>query len=104
MAKVIWADPALANLKSIVEYISHDSPTYASRFALTVVAAPRRLELFPHSGRIVPEFGRPDVRELIHGAYRIVYQIRGDVCYIVAVAHGSRDILQHIEPGDWVIG
>jgi len=101
VAKIIWAEPALSDLKEIVGHIALDSPAYAERFGLRLVEAPRRLEMFPRVGRIVPEFGDEDIRELIYGAYRIVYQIRGDACYIVAVIHGSRDFLRHVKPGEW---
>jgi hypothetical protein len=36
------------------------------------LAAIEQLEDFPQSGRVVPEFGRPEFRELIRGSYRIV--------------------------------
>jgi len=33
------------------------------------------LETFPNSGRVVPEFGHPQLREHIAGHYRIVYYV-----------------------------
>jgi len=54
MAKVIWTEPALADLQEIIEYIANDSPAYAERVGTRVVQAPRRLEHFPASGRVVP--------------------------------------------------
>lgn len=101
MAKIVWTEPALKGLHRIIEHIAEDSPVYAERFGLRVVEAPRRLEQFPYSGRIVPEFNDEDIRELIYGSYRIIYLIRKDVCYITAIIHGSRDILSHLKPGEW---
>ena len=102
MAKVVWSVPALEDLKDIVDYVAKDSPAYAERVGMHLVEAPRRLEVFPLSGRVVPEFARTDMRELIYGAYRIMYQIRGDACLIAAVVHASRDIVRHLDPGDWI--
>ncbi len=68
---------------------------------MKVVEAPGRLEQFPYSGRIVPEFNDENIRELIYGSYRIIYLIRQGICYITAIIHGSRDILRHLKPGDW---
>jgi plasmid stabilization system protein ParE len=101
MAKVIWTEPALNDLLSLIQHIAEDSPAYAERFGIRVVEAPRRLEQFPLSGRIVPEFKDENIRELIYGHYRIIYLIRNNICYITAVIHGSRDIIRHLEPGEW---
>ncbi len=101
MAQVIWTKPALNDLREIIEHIASDSPAYAERFGTSVVQAPRRLKQFPLSGRVVPEFADERIRELIYGSYRIIYSIRRSSCYITTVIHASRDILKHLEPGEW---
>ncbi|MBM4136034.1 MAG: type II toxin-antitoxin system RelE/ParE family toxin [Nitrospira sp.] len=103
MAKVIWTEPALTDLLKIIEYIARDSQFYAERFGLKVVQAPRRLREFPYSGRVVPEFNDNTIRELIYGSYRIIYKIHESDCYIVAVIHGSRDILKYLKSEDLII-
>jgi plasmid stabilization system protein ParE len=40
-------------------------------------------------GRIVPELSRPDVREIFHGAYRIIYGISKGEVHILTVRHGK---------------
>ncbi|HET7450028.1 MAG TPA: type II toxin-antitoxin system RelE/ParE family toxin [Gaiellaceae bacterium] len=55
----------------------------------------RRLEQaaeYPESGRVVPEVGAPDVRELIEWPYRLVYRVRPEVIEVVAVIHGRQDL------------
>jgi len=101
MAEVRWTKPALDDLEDITEYISRDSKVYAERFAIRVIDAVKRLEHFPYSGRLVPEFNDENIRELIYGAYRVIYVVRGLICYVTAVVHGSRDILRRLETGDW---
>ncbi|NCO33311.1 MAG: hypothetical protein AUJ92_16445 [Armatimonadetes bacterium CG2_30_59_28] len=103
MVKVIWTEPALTDIEDIIEYISRDSMAYAARVGTSIVEAPRRLEEFPRCGRVVPEFENGNIRELIYGSYRIIYVIREEGCFIVAVTHGSRDILRHIDSGGWDI-
>jgi len=103
MAEVIWTEPALDSLKAIVDYIAEDSLVYAERFAHNVVVAPRILAEYPQSGRVVPEYKDEAIRELIYGAYRIIYQIRGSNCYVVAVIHASRSLLRHLPPGSWLV-
>jgi len=48
--------------------------------------------MFPTSGRIVPEFGREDVREIVFGNYRIMYQMVADEVEVIAFVHGAREL------------
>ncbi len=91
MGKVIWTDKAVSHLRSIHEYIAHDSHIYASRFIKVLIAQTKIIESFPNSGRIVPEFGDENIRELIYNNYRIVYRIQEiSKPEILAVMHGSQ--------------
>lgn len=92
MVKIIWTEFALADLKSIHEYISQDSRTYASRFIEKLIKRVDQLETFPKSGRVVPEFGDNSIRELIEGNYRIVYKINSDHIGIVRIHHSARKL------------
>ena len=38
----------------------------------------------------MPELGRAEVRELIHGGYRIVYRTESETILILTVRHGRR--------------
>jgi len=91
MAEVIWAPSALDDIEAITEYIARDSVDQASLFVRRLVEATDRLGQFPLSGRIIPEINDPDCREIIHGAYRIMYRIEGDEAWITGIVHGSRD-------------
>lgn len=103
MAKVLWTTPALNDVREIIDFIAQDSSVYAERVGMKIVSSPRQLKLFPLSGRVVPEFSDESIRELIYGSYRILYKIVKNECYITAVIHASRDILRHIEPGEWEV-
>lgn len=63
-----------------------------------LVEAVERLELFPKSGRSVPEYEELAIREVLKGAYRIIYQINTDSIDIVAVVHVS--MMLPLEPPD----
>lgn len=39
---------------------------------------------------MVPELGDPTVREVTHGAYRIIDEVRGDVAKVLTVFRASR--------------
>jgi len=91
MAKVIWAPSALDDIASIAEYIAEDSTEVASLFVHRLIEATDRLQDFPLSGRIIPEIDNLDCREVIYGAYRIMYRVEGDDVWITGVVHGARD-------------
>lgn len=90
MVKVSWTDQALEDLESICLFIARDAPRYAEIFADRAFVATERLGQFPLSGRIVPEIGREDIREIILGNYRIIYRVLPDEVEVLAVHHGAR--------------
>ena len=94
MGEIKWTEKASSNLQSIFDYISRDSRLYAARYLKTLILSTKRLETMPRSGRIVPEFENPELREVIYGNYRIVYRVIGsnEDIEILAVVHGARDM------------
>jgi len=54
------------------------------------VAAVQRLQVFPQSGRVVPEIGDDSLREVIHGNYRLVYRLHNESVEVVTVYHAAR--------------
>jgi len=64
-------------------------------FVDRLLDAAERLARFPRSGRIIPEIGDPHSREMIFGAYRVMYHVERDAVIIVSVVHGAR----HWPPG-----
>ena len=73
--KIVWAEPALCDLKGIRDYIRKDSEFYARRFVEKIFAAVEKLERFPGIGRPVPEADDENIRELIYRDYRIMYRL-----------------------------
>jgi len=90
VTKIRWTEQAVADLRSIREFIERDSPRYGRLVAERLYEATGRLELFPRSGRVVPELGRDDLREIIVGDYRIVYRLEPDAAVLLTVFRGSR--------------
>ncbi|HEX9734149.1 MAG TPA: type II toxin-antitoxin system RelE/ParE family toxin [Thermoanaerobaculia bacterium] len=86
-----WTPLALAKVREISEYIALDRAKAAERWVVNVFDFVKRLSRFPKRGRVVPEVGRDDVRELLHGKYRIIYRLEDDgAISILTVRHGSR--------------
>lgn len=92
MAKVIWSPTALKDIDSIAEFIARDSVDRASLFVLRLIEATDRLQTFPFSGRIIPEFDNQFRREIIYASYRIMYKIEKDEVWITGIIHGSRNL------------
>ncbi|MHC5935838.1 type II toxin-antitoxin system RelE/ParE family toxin [Nostoc sp.] len=92
MARVSWTSQALNDLEAIGDFIARDAPSFAQVFVNRVFQSVERLELFPRSGRVVPEIAQEDIREIIFGNYRIVYIVSNDEVNILTVFHSSRQL------------
>ena len=90
MVKIVWTPLAISDLKNIHDYISLESTVYADRMVEKLLAKVVPLESFPGLGRIVPEFRKKSIRELIEGNYRIVYKIHPDHIGIARIHHSAR--------------
>ncbi len=90
MTPVLWTLQAAEDVEAIKAYVGRDSKRYASLLAERLVAAVGRLELFPQSGRVVPEVGDDSLREVLYGNYRIVYRLHDEAIEVITVYHGAR--------------
>jgi len=75
---------------SALAHIREDDPAAALRLRHRAETALRRLEQFPKSGRVTPEFPDLPYREVIVSPYRLFYRIKGETIWIVAVWHGAQ--------------
>ena len=92
MIKIVWTETAINDLDHIYQYIALDSEVYARALVDELFSSVDRLELFPKSGRIVPEIGKPQVREILIGNYRLIYDIKNSSIQILTVVHGARKL------------
>ena len=89
-----WSPTARFDLWDVLSYISEFDPEAAARFGQGVFDAVDRLVDFPESGRTVPEFRDPTIREIIRKPCRIVYRVKKDagIVEIARVWHAARGI------------
>ncbi len=66
MATVRWSLQARKELEAISDYYREVSSSYAERFEEKVFEATKRLEVFPRSGRVIPESEDEQLREVIY--------------------------------------
>ncbi|MCL5278440.1 MAG: type II toxin-antitoxin system RelE/ParE family toxin [Planctomycetes bacterium] len=90
MAQVRWTPQAADDLDAIAEFIGRDSPHFAALFVADILQTVDRLTDFPESGRMVPEIGERNIREIILGSYRIIYRLHREAVEVLTVHHGAR--------------
>lgn len=76
-------------VSEIARYIARDNPDAAERWVNELFDSVERLAEFPESGRVVPEVGVRRIREVIFGAYRVIYSVK-DKIEILTVRRGSQ--------------
>jgi toxin ParE1/3/4 len=91
--KLLWSPRANQDLNRITDLIAKDKPTAALQWAKEVHQKVFRLGSFPKSGRIVPEFGRNEIREILIGDYRVIYKIEKEVA-ILTIFHGAKHLIE----------
>lgn len=93
MVEINFTKEAYNDIDEITVFIANDSPKYAE---LTITNILERIELlkdFPLSGKLVREYKKAKLREIVMGNYRIVYKIiNAGRIDILAVHHAARDI------------
>lgn len=89
---VIWSQPAKADLRSIHDFIAHDSTHYAKKVVQDIREKTDILEQLPKLGRKVAELDDEQIRELSLYSYRIIYEIKDKGIFVLAVAHKRRDL------------
>ena len=90
MARLVWTEPALADLEAIADYIALDNPAAASRLVQRVFERVERLERFPSSGKRPPEMPRSPYRETVVTPCRVFYRCEGDAAFLLYVMRAER--------------
>ena len=89
---MIWSEPAKADLRSIHDFIAHDSPHYAKKVTQDIREKTDILEGLPKVGMKVPELNDEAVRELPLYSCRIIYETKNQDIFVLAVVHKRRDL------------
>jgi toxin ParE1/3/4 len=85
-----WTERSQADLLTIAEYIGRDNRRVALSWLDRLRERARRAAEHPRAGRMVPEFGREDIREVFLRSYRIVYKIGEETIDVLTVFEGHR--------------
>jgi plasmid stabilization system protein ParE len=89
--KVVWTEQALIRLIEIEEFVAADDPAAAIELTAKLIARGQALTKLWRRGRHLPELpSAANLRELMHGNYRLVYRIGVEAIEILTVFEGHR--------------
>lgn len=88
--KILFTPTARKQFLSAVSYIQKENPSAAGSFRQKSETALSRLQEFPESGRVLPEFPDLPFREVVVGSYRFFYRVKANTVWVVAVWHSAQ--------------
>jgi plasmid stabilization system protein ParE len=89
--KITFAASAVKDLEEIrIWYADQQVPSIGEELLKEIIGRVERLADFPESGRIVPEFGLTNLREIINSPFRIIYRLDRNRVRIVRVWRSER--------------
>ena len=88
--KVLWSPGALSQVEAILDFIARDRPRAAAQFLEDLFERVDALADLPLQGRIVPELGREQIRELQFKGFRVIYRVTPSQIGILTVRHQRR--------------
>lgn len=89
--RVAWSRQALRNLDEVLGHVAEVSPQGAASVARSALDLAESLSTLAERGRVVPEIGRPEIREVFAFRYRLMYRVEPEAVTIIAFIHGARD-------------
>ncbi|MEO6811400.1 MAG: type II toxin-antitoxin system RelE/ParE family toxin [Isosphaeraceae bacterium] len=90
--KIVWAEPAIADLEAIVGQLARSSPEAARTTGEAITSHVEVLRSFPRIGPCYPRDPKRLIRELVCGVYRIFYTVDEEQVrvQVLTIWHGSR--------------
>ncbi len=90
---ITFTESAVSDLENILGYYREQgAPETGKKLVAEIIGQTERLSLYPKSGRIVPEFGMEQLREIIHPPFRIVYRHEKNKIRIVRIWRSERQL------------
>ncbi|CAN5906926.1 hypothetical protein BH11MYX3_BH11MYX3_12760 [soil metagenome] len=87
-----WTKRAELQLLDTIDHIAHDDPVAAFQWGERLVKRADAAAGMKLSGRVVPELGRDDVREVFLGAYRIISRVMATSIEVITVIEGHMQL------------
>ena len=91
VGRISLSESAVRDLQEVRQsYDSQSAPEVGERLVREILACLDQLAEFPESGRVVPEFDQPWLRELVRPPFRVVYRLDGERVRVVRVWRSER--------------
>ena len=86
---------ARRDVEKIVAYIQADSPVDATRWRQRLQEKMNALRTMPEACGFAPENDKSqhEVRQLLHGRYRVLVTIRKRKVFVLTIRHGARRVM-----------
>ena len=85
------AESAVRDLEAVRDWhLSQSAPHVGQRLVRDMLGSLDQIADFPESGRVVPEFEQPWLREVIRPPFRIVYRLDGERIRVIRVWRSER--------------
>ncbi len=90
---------ALREIDEVLEWLARRSPAAAERWHARLTEAINSLENNPERCGLAPEsdWYPGELRQLLHGkrrgVFRILFEVRGEIVYVLRVRRGTQDLL-----------
>jgi len=95
--KIRFTPSARLQFLEALAYIRRDKSSAAQSFRKRSEQVLRRLEKYPGSGRVIPEFPELMHREVVITPYRFFYRVEKKTIWVIAVWHGAQEV---VKPSD----
>ncbi len=101
MARIVWTEPAIADLDAIADYIAIENRNAAAQLVQRVFAHVGQLASHPESGSRPQEFTRSTrYRQIVEPPCRFCYRIDGERVLILHVMRSERKLrASRLAPG-----
>lgn len=91
MARIVWTEPAIADLDAIADYIALENPAAAGALVQRILQHVGQLAHHPESGSRPKELGNHSrYRQIIEPPCRIFYRYDGKHVYILHAMRAER--------------
>lgn len=84
---IFWSPLSIERLEEISDYIAQDNISAANKFVDDVFSKVEVLKGNVEIGRVVPELGQSNIREIIFRNYRIIYRYDSKRISVLTVRH-----------------
>jgi toxin ParE1/3/4 len=93
-SSITFAESAVADFEDIMQwYVNQEAPHIGQKLVTEILTDIEQPALYPDMGRVAPEFGQSNLRELIRNPFRIVYRHDAAKVRIVRIWRSERLLL-----------